>query len=189
QTVSSSTCSSLTTVQVQDASGNPVAFTAALNVLLNSSSNGGSFFSDPTCTTPVASVSIAKGDSAASFYFKDFTVGTPALTASATGLTSVTQAVKMICPASGSGVFCDDADLCNGRETCQSGACVAGTATACDDLDPCTADSCSAATGCLHAVNASCCRTPLIDAPSLSAAVGVPYRITPSGNATLTKGT
>ncbi|MBW1873587.1 MAG: hypothetical protein JRJ19_16085, partial [Deltaproteobacteria bacterium] len=43
---------------------------------------------------------------------------------------------------------CPDADLCNGEETCQSGACQAGTQLACDDGNVCTADSCEPASGC-----------------------------------------
>ena len=43
---------------------------------------------------------------------------------------------------------CTDADLCNGTETCQSGACASGTALNCDDNNACTNDSCDATAGC-----------------------------------------
>ncbi len=43
---------------------------------------------------------------------------------------------------------CDDADACNGAETCVANACQAGTAPNCDDSNECTADSCDAALGC-----------------------------------------
>ncbi len=43
---------------------------------------------------------------------------------------------------------CDDADVCNGTETCVDGACVAGTALNCDDSDLCTTDACDATDGC-----------------------------------------
>lgn len=42
---------------------------------------------------------------------------------------------------------CDDADACNGAETCVDGVCRAGTAVDCDDADVCTDDGCDAATG------------------------------------------
>ena len=47
---------------------------------------------------------------------------------------------------------CDDADVCNGEERCESTACVRGTALDCDDDDACTADTCGAASGCAHAL-------------------------------------
>ena len=47
---------------------------------------------------------------------------------------------------------CDDADACNGVETCSdAGDCVAGTAVDCDDDDACTTDACDTTTGdCNH---------------------------------------
>src|SRR5262249_20740471 len=46
--------------------------------------------------------------------------------------------------------LCDDGNLCNGHETCASGACVAGTPLNCDDHNPCTVDSCDPVAGCVH---------------------------------------
>jgi hypothetical protein len=46
---------------------------------------------------------------------------------------------------------CDDANVCNGAETCVDHACVAGTQLDCDDHDPCTTDTCDASGGCAHA--------------------------------------
>lgn len=37
---------------------------------------------------------------------------------------------------------CDDGNPCNGFETCDAGACVAGAAASCTDLNACTDDSC-----------------------------------------------
>lgn len=48
------------------------------------------------------------------------------------------------------GMSCDDADPCNGAETCVAGRCVPGTPPNCADGDPCTTDSCDSATGCAH---------------------------------------
>jgi hypothetical protein len=52
-------------------------------------------------------------------------------------------------PAVPDGTGCADDSACNGDETCQSGACVAGTPLVCDDGDLCTTDVCDAAGGCL----------------------------------------
>ncbi|MDQ3034430.1 MAG: putative metal-binding motif-containing protein [Myxococcota bacterium] len=51
---------------------------------------------------------------------------------------------------------CDDANVCNGTETCDiATGCALGTALDCDDENACTADSCHMAAG---------CRNTLIDA-------------------------
>jgi len=52
---------------------------------------------------------------------------------------------------------CDDANPCNGDETCVDNACVAGTALACDDGNPCTNDECVAFIGCQNVANADPC--------------------------------
>ena len=53
---------------------------------------------------------------------------------------------------------CDDADACNGLETCVANTCVpAREPLACDDDDVCTADACDPATGCSNAPIAGCC--------------------------------
>jgi hypothetical protein len=48
---------------------------------------------------------------------------------------------------------CDDANVCNGAETCDlaTGQCQAGAALACDDGDACTTDSCDPQSGCATA--------------------------------------
>jgi hypothetical protein len=48
------------------------------------------------------------------------------------------------------GASCGDGDACNGAETCQAGACVAGTPLSCADADACTVDACNPLTGCTH---------------------------------------
>jgi hypothetical protein len=45
---------------------------------------------------------------------------------------------------------CDDADVCNGRETCVAGSCVLGTPLDCDDTNECTTDGCDPAAGCYN---------------------------------------
>ncbi|TPV94964.1 MAG: hypothetical protein B7733_12455 [Myxococcales bacterium FL481] len=51
------------------------------------------------------------------------------------------------------GNTCDDADVCNGAETCDpnTGDCVDGMPLDCDDDNECTADTCDAVTGCASA--------------------------------------
>jgi len=48
---------------------------------------------------------------------------------------------------------CDDANACNGIESCdvETGQCRPGVLPSCDDTDPCTADSCDPQLGCTYA--------------------------------------
>jgi hypothetical protein len=48
------------------------------------------------------------------------------------------------------GSTCGDGNVCNGAETCQSGACRAGTPLTCTDGNRCTSDTCDPATGCRY---------------------------------------
>lgn len=52
---------------------------------------------------------------------------------------------------------CDDADACNGAETCESNACAPAASPDCDDEDVCTADSCDAKDGCANEPIEGCC--------------------------------
>ena len=45
---------------------------------------------------------------------------------------------------------CDDADVCNGVETCIGGVCQPGTPLDCSDGNPCTADGCDPVAGCQY---------------------------------------
>lgn len=49
-------------------------------------------------------------------------------------------------------VDCDDADACNGVETCDlnTGVCLAGNSPDCNDQNACTVDTCDATNGCGH---------------------------------------
>ncbi len=53
-------------------------------------------------------------------------------------------------PPKSDGTPCDDNTVCNGRERCALGACVASTPPAVDDGNPCTADTCEPTTGVKH---------------------------------------
>jgi RHS repeat-associated protein len=48
------------------------------------------------------------------------------------------------------GFACDDQTVCNGRESCQDGACVSASPLPIDDGNPCTADACDPLAGAVH---------------------------------------
>jgi hypothetical protein len=57
------------------------------------------------------------------------------------------------------GIACGDTNVCNGIETCQSGACTPGTAPTCNDGSPCTNDGCDPTAGCTVEQIPGCCAT------------------------------
>jgi hypothetical protein len=80
------------TIQLQDAFGNPVhAGPDGLTVHLMSNSTGLHEFSATRNGNHTTTVTIAPGSQAATFYYGDEKAGSPAVTATATGLTPVTQ--------------------------------------------------------------------------------------------------
>ncbi|MDE3096665.1 MAG: hypothetical protein KGK07_11795 [Chloroflexota bacterium] len=79
------------TVQMQDAAGGPVTAASATTLSLGSSSAGTAVFATSLNGTPVASLTIAAGQSSASFYYGDTAAGTPLLTVSLAGVTPATQ--------------------------------------------------------------------------------------------------
>ena len=161
----------------------------ALAIVLTAALPGASFHTSGTCGPAVTQVQVPAGEYRGYFHYTDQVVHLQTLTASSPGLTPASTMVTTVCPAAVDGAACDDADLCNGRETCRGGTCGSGTTLDCDDNDACTADTCAAATGCAHTVIAGCCRSPEIDVPNGRAAVGVPYRIASLGIVPLVKGT
>ncbi len=62
---------------------------------------------------------------------------------------------------------CDDGDLCNGLETCQSGACTSGESVTCAPSDVvCETVACIPASGeCVTTTDANCCGNSAIEAP------------------------
>jgi MYXO-CTERM domain-containing protein len=189
-TVEAGQCSGAIIVQTQDATGTAAPIAADLDVTVMLGSTVAKLFSDPTCATAATRATIPSGDYRATFYLMDSIVEPVAVNATATGFTPASQTQNVVCPQTVDGAFCDDNDLCNGRETCKAGACSSGAALACDDMDVCTTDSCSPTLGCVNGVNANCCRAPGIQKnANLVAAVGAPYRFDPSGLPVLLKGT
>jgi hypothetical protein len=99
RTASAGGCSGQLTVQSQDSFGVARTVSAATPVNLSAApATGFTFYSDAGCTAAVASVSIAAGASAASFWFKGTAAGNVGVTAAASGLTSATQ-TETVSPA------------------------------------------------------------------------------------------
>jgi hypothetical protein len=70
------------------------------------------------------------------------------------------------CRMVSNGTDCSDSNVCNGRETCQSGECQAGTPLTCDEPGPCLSAGCDPAAGCfseLMADGAPCPDSVLCD--------------------------
>jgi 5-hydroxyisourate hydrolase-like protein (transthyretin family) len=83
--VAAGSCSSVITVETEDASGDVTDPGSAVTVNLSSSSTGtATFYSGSGCTGQITSVSIATTASSANFYYKDTKAGNPVITASAT---------------------------------------------------------------------------------------------------------
>ncbi len=81
--------SSAVTVQLQDYFG---YVTSGITFNLASNSTTGKFYSDSIGTQQISAVTISKGSSSASFYYKDTATGTSTITASATAANSaITQ--------------------------------------------------------------------------------------------------
>ena len=83
------------TIELEDASGNPVDASSLVTVNLSTTSTAGTF-------TPASQLTIPAGASQVSFTYTDTIEGTPTLTASASGLASATQqeTVVSVAPAS-----------------------------------------------------------------------------------------
>src|SRR6185295_14728188 len=92
QNIVAGTCSAATTVQSQDGLGLPWNASTSTTINLSTTSPSGPFFSDPACSVPISTVTLAAGASAVTFYWKDTKAGSPTLTASATGYAQGTQA-------------------------------------------------------------------------------------------------
>ena len=99
QTLAAGTMSNQITIQRQTSYGGAYT-TGAITVNLATNSTGGAFYATSTSTTPETTVSIASGESTATFYYKDSVAGTPALTVSSTGYASGTAAFTITGPAS-----------------------------------------------------------------------------------------
>ena len=93
QTIVAGGASKAITVQVQDATGNPINVSGNTTISLASTSGNGKFATRNSGPFSIRSVTVTRGNSSASFYYEDTTAGTPTITASCTSprLTSATQ--------------------------------------------------------------------------------------------------
>jgi hypothetical protein len=73
------------------------------------------------------------------------------------GCTTSDTCVNGVC--TGVVTICDDANVCNGLESCDptTGACIPGPPPVCEDGNPCTTDVCDAVLGCLSGNNTGPC--------------------------------
>jgi len=194
RTVDANACSPVVMVDTQDQNGVTSPVTSAVTVALTSAASTLSFYSDPSCTARITQQTIASGQFRVIMYLKGSNARPTTITAAdqAAVLTSATQNVNVACPAVGTAT-CDDADLCNGRETCQAGACTPAAPLTCDDGNRCTMDSCQAASGCHNdpVPDPTCCVPPaIVQDANPNAAVGVRYRYSStSGGARVSLGT
>ena len=76
-------------VEIRDASNNPIDVTGSTIIRLSSSSGSGKFYDAPGGSL-ITSITITSGHTV-SFYYKDSLSGTPTITVGSTGLTSATQ--------------------------------------------------------------------------------------------------
>ncbi len=90
QSVLAQLCSGVVSVQTNSASG--TAVNVGSNLTVNLSGPGAlTFYSDSSCTAAITTITVFSGTSTSSFYFSSTSSGTPAVSASATGYSSVSQ--------------------------------------------------------------------------------------------------
>ena len=111
QTFAQGSNSALITVALQDQSNHVFSAAADTVVSLNTTSGNSDeavarFLSGDDGTTPITSVTIAAGTSAATFYYNDGTAGTPTITATSGLLTPATQSETITPGASAGDVTC-----------------------------------------------------------------------------------
>ncbi len=128
-------CSSGVTVTSENASGTATAPYITETVALTSSDGTATFYSNNTCSTVSASPTITSPATAATFYFKDTTQGTPTITASGTGAyTSAPTQIETV-TASASQLAFTSSPVTVAVNACSTGVAVtsqnaSGTATA-----------------------------------------------------------
>ena len=86
------------TVQLENASGNPLTASTAETISLSTTSAAGAFYATQTSTTPINSVVIPAGDSSTTFYYSDTRAGLPAVTISDSALGSASNQLETVYP-------------------------------------------------------------------------------------------
>jgi len=130
QSVTAGTCSAAADLELRDAFGNPALAIAAVDVAMAATPAGGlAFYGDAGCVTPIASVPIAAGAGAATFFFRGATVGSVVADATASGLTGASQ-VETITPAAATRLA-----FTTPTQSVPAGACAAATVETKDAFD------------------------------------------------------
>jgi len=116
-----SVCSSAITLQsANSANGGPTGLTLATTINLTSTSGGGKFYSNSTCTTQITTTSIGPGidggHDSNSFFYEDSVAGSPTLKGSA-GTASATQTESVMTPPTISKAFSPASIPVNGTST------------------------------------------------------------------------
>jgi hypothetical protein len=114
-------CSSAITLQsANSANGGPTVLTLATTINLTSTSGGGKFYSNSTCTTQITTTSIGPGidggHDSNSFFYEDSVAGSPTLKGSA-GTASATQTESVMTPPTISKAFSPASIPVNGTST------------------------------------------------------------------------
>lgn len=91
KTLTAGTVSDAFTIQLQDGIGGATNAVSAITVNLTTTSTGTYEFRAASTAASATSVTLAIGSSAVNFYYIDYQVGSPTITASASGFTSVSQ--------------------------------------------------------------------------------------------------
>src|SRR5713101_2921814 len=98
QTLRTGICSAIT-VQAWVSAGAPFNVPSDTLLSLSTSSAGGAFSFDSTCSGVTTTFNMSAGTNSASFFYKDSVVGSPTITVSATGLTSAAQTENVVATA------------------------------------------------------------------------------------------
>lgn len=97
QTVTAGGCSAATGLATRDAWGNASSVAAPTRIDLTAAPAGGfGFYSDASCSTPVASLSVGAGGGSATFHFRGTAAGSVAVTATVAGWTPVSQGETLV---------------------------------------------------------------------------------------------
>jgi hypothetical protein len=127
QAVGAGLCSAITSFQQRDVYGNPATQTTSRTVGLSSTSSGGAFFSNASCTTGISSVNIAAGATGGSFYWSDSTIGSPTLTLASSPLVSGTQ-TQTVTPGAATRI-----SFTSAAQSLPAGGCSAATTVRTED--------------------------------------------------------
>ncbi|MBL7715627.1 MAG: putative Ig domain-containing protein [Bdellovibrionales bacterium] len=108
------------TVNLLDASNNPVNATSALTVNLSATSGGSAFYSNSTCGTTVTTRSIGVGTNSVSFWFRRTQTGATTVTAATSGMATGTGSIAISTGPAARIVFTSNPAVPYRATTCQT---------------------------------------------------------------------